>query len=112
MAVPLAAGEDEGDESDLVIRPPVGWVKPDWLNDEPEPASLPMTNGRMRWVLHVLGWSLEELSRRVHTHDSSIRQMARDKRDIPDTLALWLEESAALMLSGPALPVGWRPKPT
>ncbi len=89
---------------------PAGWPWPTWLEPEPEPAGLPMSKDRMRWCLHALGWSLEELARRVHTHESSIRQMARGRRSIPDPLALWLEAKVALLLGSPLEPDGWRPK--
>ena len=62
----------------------------------------------MRWCLHVIGWSQEELSRRLNTHESTVRQMARGRRPITDTLAIWLEMLAARALHGPLLPNGWR----
>lgn len=95
----------------IAWSPPPGWLAPDWLAPEPEPASLPMQKDRFRWCLHAIGWSLEELARRIHTHESSIRQMGRGRRDIPDTLAMWLELQAARTLSGPLVPDGWRAKP-
>ena len=91
-----------------VWRAPEGWIAPDWLEPEPGPAGLPMTKERFQWCMHALGWSLQELARRVHTNEASIRQMARGRRDIPDALARWLEMRAAHSLADPALPDGWR----
>lgn len=95
----------------VVWRAPRGWSPPDWLDDEPCPATLPMTADRFHWCLQAIGWSAGELARRIHTHDSSVRQMGRGRRVIPDTLAIWLEGWAAAMLRGPLLPDRWREKP-
>lgn len=94
----------------IAWRAPPGWVAPPWLEPEP-PVSVPMRATRMRWCLQAIGWSLEELSRRVYTNEASIRQMARDRRSIPDELATWLEAKAAHMLASPQLPENWRAAP-
>jgi hypothetical protein len=99
------------DIASVAWRPTDDWPWPEWLPEEPAPAGLPMTGWRMRWCLLAIGWSLGELSRRVHTHESNIRKMGRDQKPIPDTLAIWLEEKAAMMLGSPLEPRGWRPKP-
>lgn len=91
-------------------KAPPGWIAPGWLRPEPGPATLPMGKFRFRWCLHVLGWSPMVLAERIHTHESSIRQMGRDKRPIADNLALWLEEGAARVLAGWREPDGWREK--
>ena len=109
--VPPAPEVESVPEVAVAWRAPPGWIAPEWLAEEPEPASLPMTKDRMEWCLHALGWSLMELARRVHTHELSIRQMARGRRDIPDVLAVWLEQRAAHSLADPPLPDGWRSKP-
>jgi hypothetical protein len=89
-------------------KAPAGWKTPHWLEAEPHPACLPMSKDRMHWCLHAIGWSLQELAWRVHTHESSIRQMGRGKRPIPDVLAIWLEHLTTAMLALPAVPDGWR----
>lgn len=99
------------DVTAVAWRPLADFAWPDWLPLESEPASLPMTGTRMRWCLLAIGWSQEELARRIHTHESSVRQMVRGRRDIPDTLAIWLERQVSRMLCGPMKPDGWRAKP-
>ena len=92
-------------------RPPPGWIKPHWFPDEPHPASLPMTKDRLDWCLAILGWSLTELAFRLHTHDASVRQWQKGRRDISRTVAYWLEDKAAEALEGRNMPYGWRDKP-
>jgi len=94
----------------VLWRPPPGWEAPEWLPEEP-PASLPMDYRRFQWCVRAIGWSLNEVGRRIHTDEGSVRQMGRGRRLIPDTLAIWLEMLAARTLNGPLEPDGWRPKP-
>ena|ERR1700733_3214862 len=89
-------------------RAPPGWIAPDWLEPEPEPAGLPMTKDRFRWCLHVIGWNFAELGRRLNVHETSIRQMGTGRRNIPHVLALWLEGKAKATLEAPLVPEGWR----
>ncbi len=101
----------QADIADVAWVPPDDWPWPDWLDEPPEPPALPMTKDRMCWCLHAIGWSAHELARRVHSHEASIRQMARGTRAIPDALAFWLEAKANMMLKSSIVPRDWRPKP-
>ena len=80
------------------------------LSLPPPPFSLPYPYERMKWALKVIGWPARELARRIHTHESSVRQMLRNKRAIPDPLAYWIEGLARMHQASPE-PLGWRPKP-
>ena len=52
---------------------------------------MPMNATRLRECLEAPGWSLRELARRLSCDDGTVRQMATDKRPVPDNLAAWLE---------------------
>jgi hypothetical protein len=103
--------EAEAKLARVAWRAPPGWIAPAWLPPEAEPPSLPMTSDRLRWVMSAIGWSWQEIARRIRTHVSSVRQMGGGWRGIPDTLAIWLEETGARTLAGPGEHDGWRPKP-
>ena len=79
--------------------------------DEPCSPCLPMPKARLEWCLAVLGWSLGELTFRLNTNDTSVRQWQKGKRFIPHTVAYWLEDNAARALEERPLPYGWREKP-
>jgi hypothetical protein len=95
----------------VVWREPLGWESPDWLRDAPCPPSLPMTYPRMQWCIHVIGWPIAELARRIHMSGSSVKQMQCGRQAIPDSLAIWLEMLTARMLNAPLLPHHWRGRP-
>ena len=99
------------DIADVAWKRPPGFVWPDWLPVERVAASLPMQKDRFHWCLAAIGWTAGELARRIHMHESSVRQMGRGRRDIPEDLAYFLEVKTALALSTPLLPDNWRPKP-
>jgi transcriptional regulator with XRE-family HTH domain len=77
--------------------------------EPPAPFALPYTGERLVWALAVIGWSKNELARRLNTDEGSVRQMCRNRRLIPDVLGLWLETLAALHQALPQ-PMGWRSK--
>lgn len=66
----------------------------------------PMMPDEMRECLETLGWGQRELARQINSHESSVRQMARGKREIPETLAVWLRTIAAVHRALPQ-PIGW-----
>jgi hypothetical protein len=105
------AGADRPEIAAVAWKRPSGWDWPDWLPVERVPASLPMHKDRLHWCMKAIGWSLEELARRIHTHESSVRQMGRGRREIPDDLAYWIEVKTNQILSSPMLPDNWRAKP-
>ncbi|MGE4045620.1 MAG: helix-turn-helix domain-containing protein [Acetobacteraceae bacterium] len=63
----------------------------------------------MSWALDVIGWPARELARRIHTNESSVRQMLRGRRGVPDVLGIWLETLAQMMIALP-VPFTWREK--
>jgi len=75
--------------------------------EPPVPFSLPYTGERMAWANNVIGWPKNEAARRLNINDSSLRQMCRNRRFIPDVLGLWLEGLAAIHIAMP-VPFGWR----
>lgn len=91
-------------------RAPQGWDAPWWLDVEPA-AALPMSPDRLRWCMQAIGWSQEELARRLDKDPASIRQMARGRRQIPYVVAVWLEQLAARSLGDASFyqPPGWTP---
>jgi hypothetical protein len=105
------------------------------IPDPPVPFSLPYKGERLRWALQVLGWTKFTLAKRLEMMNSgSISQMLLNHCYIPEPLALWIEEAAALALAGAQAekrwevkqanqalfafhrdnpkPPGWLPKPT
>lgn len=65
----------------------------------PEPKTeltLPCPWRRLRYNLECIGWSQNELARRIRLDDSGVRQMCRGAREIPDDVAIWVEQLAAV----------------
>jgi hypothetical protein len=77
--------------------------------EPPVPFAIPYPSERMSWALDVIGWPARELAQRIHTHEASVRQMLRGRREIPDVLGIWVETLAQMMIALPE-PYGWRPK--
>jgi hypothetical protein len=63
--------------------------------------SLPMTPERINWCLAVLGWSRNELARRLSIAETTAAQMMRGNRDTPHRVGVWLETLAQMMLALP-----------
>ncbi len=66
-----------------------------------------MTPDRFRECLAVLHWSQRGLAGILDTHPTTVRRMATGDAGIPDGVAKWLEELAAVHRTHP-LPVGWQ----
>jgi hypothetical protein len=77
------------------------------MPEPPVPFSLPYSGERLRWAISVIGWPINEAARRLNIDNSSLRQMFRNRRLIPNVLGLWAESLAAIHLSMP-VPFGWR----
>jgi len=52
---------------------------------------LPMSKGRLRFCLAVIGWSQRELGRRLYWSARNARRLAAGGLDISDPLAIWIE---------------------
>lgn len=83
-----------------------------WLGPELAEPGPPMSAERLRWCLEVLGWSSQELARRLAVNEKSARYWVAGRRPVPDSLAAWIEHLVAVMLQQPALPDGWADKPS
>lgn len=80
---------------------PVYWRKPfdRYSIDDPPPASRPMSADRIRWLLFVIGWSTNELARRLDVDPKSARSWLAARRPIPLAIGDWLELLAAYHLA-------------
>jgi transcriptional regulator with XRE-family HTH domain len=67
----------------------------------PAPFSVPMDHRRLKWCLEVIGWSRNELARRLDVSESTAAQMVQGKRNIPNRPAVWLETLASIHLALP-----------
>lgn len=72
------------------------------------PLTLPIPIGRFRYNLWCIGWTSADLSRRLRLDESSTRRMARGEKRVPNNVAIFTEQLAAIHR---ALwePVGWAP---
>jgi transcriptional regulator with XRE-family HTH domain len=62
----------------------------------------------MRELLEQIGWSSNELARRLGINQRSVGDYRSGKRPIPDNLASWLRAMAAAVRAMPAQPENWR----
>ena len=63
-----------------------------------------MTTDRLSQVLADLGWSSQELARRLNIAERSVRRWLSGQQEVPPGIETWLEAMAALMRSGPPPP--------
>ena len=99
---PLIADDDPRPFEELAAvmwREPMGWQRPEWLDPEPCPASLPMKVERFFWCRHAIGWWRSELGRRCRANATTMRRLEKSNRLIPDTLAIWLEAQVTRALT-------------
>ena len=66
-----------------------------------------MTPDRFQECLALLHWSQRGLAEILDTHPTTVRRMAIGDAGIPDSVAEWLEELAAVHTARP-MPAGWR----
>ena len=71
-------------------------------------AEPPMDNRRLEECLRIIGWSSQEIARRLDVRENTVRQMLQGKRRIPDNFAAWLEGFVAHLGAYPALPDDWQ----
>jgi hypothetical protein len=57
--------------------------------------------------MRTIGWTNAELARRLGVREGSIRMWLSGRREIPPSLADWLEERVRYALKGPQTPEGW-----
>lgn len=68
-----------------------------------------MTPDRLRECLDIIGWSQHDLSDALGIDDRTVRlYWAMGRKPVPENVAAWLEELAALHLTRPA---GWTRHP-
>jgi transcriptional regulator with XRE-family HTH domain len=65
-----------------------------------------MTPTRLRECLTALHWSQRGLADVLTYSEGTVRGWARGAREIPEAVAVWLEELAAVHEARP-LPTGW-----
>jgi transcriptional regulator with XRE-family HTH domain len=70
-----------------------------------------MTPARLRWCLERIGWSRQELARRLTINESTVAHMVQGKRFIPNRLAIWVDTLANLMIALPR-PYLWQENST
>jgi hypothetical protein len=66
-----------------------------------------MTNERMAEIMRQIGWSSQELGRRLGVREISIRRYLQGSREVPPNLATWLEGLATLVGAYSSLPDDW-----
>lgn len=62
----------------------------------------------MAALLRRIGWSSNELARRLDVSYRSLNGWLHDTRPIPENLAEWLREVAAAQGMAPPLPKDWK----
>ncbi len=70
-----------------------------------------MTPTRLRECLTALHWSQRGLADVLAYSEGTVRGWARGARDIPEAVAMWLEELAAVHEAHP-LPQDWQRRTT
>ena len=74
-----------------------------------------MTATRLREVLVLLDWSINQLARILGTNKTTVQRWADGERSVPPVVADWLEALALVHAANP-VPRDWRrprgPKPT
>ena len=66
-----------------------------------------VTTDRFRQCLALLRWSQRGLAEILDTHPTTVRRMATGSAAVPDNVAEWLEELAAVHEARP-VPAGWQ----
>lgn len=74
---------------------------------ESEKASV-VTGDEMSDALRRIGWSVNELSRRLRIGERRLRRMTDGREEIPENLADWLRGLAENMDRQPRMPKDWR----
>lgn len=71
----------------------------------PVPFSLPLDYRRAQWQLEVIGWSRQELGRRLDVSPTKIANWLTGRSFMPNRVGIWLEQLALTMmvLPGPLL---------
>jgi hypothetical protein len=77
---------------------------------EPCPFTLPLPADRLNWQLEVLGWSRQELARRLEVSSSKAAHWCQGVSFMPNRVAIWMETKAQVMLAHPA-PLMWHRDP-
>jgi plasmid maintenance system antidote protein VapI len=67
-----------------------------------------MDGPEMAELLKRIGWSSNELARRLGVGYRSLNGWLNGTRPIPENLAVWLREVAVALDNAPPLPDGWR----
>jgi transcriptional regulator with XRE-family HTH domain len=63
-----------------------------------------MTSQRLSTLLDEVGWSVNELSRRLDIRQQTIRRWLAGSAPIPDRIDAWLEEVARIIATIPPPP--------
>ncbi len=79
------------------LNDPAYWRKPytNFDRNNPPPACRPPDAERMRWLMYVIGWSSNELARRLDVSPKSARDWVSLRRPVPEMIGDWLEHLAA-----------------
>jgi transcriptional regulator with XRE-family HTH domain len=73
--------------------------------------TLPISQSRLLWQLDVIGWSKDELVRRLGVSSQKASNWVKGKSLMPNSVAVWLEMLAQTLAANPK-PAGWFLDPT
>jgi hypothetical protein len=55
----------------------------------------------------MLGWSTQEIAWRLRLDERRVRRLLGGGREVPDTMAIWIENMVNAILSQPIEPADW-----
>jgi hypothetical protein len=67
-----------------------------------------MDGAQLDAILREIGWTREELQRRLSIRADTIRGWLTNRRPIPEVVAQWLRQVRDAQGQAPPLPEGWR----
>lgn len=76
----------------------------------PVPFSLPLDHQRAQWQLEVIGWSRQELGRRLDVSPTKVANWMTGRSFMPNRVSIWLEQLALTMMALPG-PLLWERHP-
>ena len=68
--------------------------------------SLPLDYRRAQWQLEVIGWSRQELARRLDVSPTKVANWMQGRSFMPNRVGIWLEQLALTMMALPG-PLLW-----
>jgi transcriptional regulator with XRE-family HTH domain len=74
------------------------------MYNQAENAVASVTSDRLSLLLDEIGWSVNELSRRLNVRPQTIRRWVAGSAPIPDRISDWMEEAGRIVRTIPPPP--------